>query len=77
MLNEKRPAYGSETVNKWPFDLGETVRLTWNNHTGLVVGSGQYIHKDCEFLVEYVNDAGELVCAWLHEEMLDHDTVVQ
>ncbi len=56
----------------WDFELGEHVTLLWCGSTGQVIGRTEYIHRDVQYLVEYVNAAGVLTQQWLYDDVLDH-----
>lgn len=58
----------------WEFDLGEHVTLLWSGGAGQVIGRTEYVHRDTQYLVQYVNADGELVDGFFYDDALDHLT---
>lgn len=54
------------------FDLLETVQLVWLPTTGLVVGRTEYVHRDNQYQVQYVNTSGDLRTSWVYGDCIDH-----
>ncbi len=55
----------------WEFDLGDVVTLLWSGASGQVIGRTEYVHKDQQYLVEYVNDVGVLTQQWVYGSAID------